>query len=99
MHQALQNGGNHTEKNRTPGKRRGGKSVREKNMARKSYTPDNLDRWLVCFLPVKAPFSVFASTLITIQACLAKAVEIAFGQLFLVNERADGLFEADITKR
>lgn len=68
-------------------------------MAGKSYTPGNLDGWLACFLPIKAPFSVFASTLITIQACLAEAVEIAFGQLFLVNERADRLFEAAITKR
>jgi hypothetical protein len=59
----------------------------------------NLDRSLPCFLPIEAPFSVLALTLITKQACLAEAVEIAFGTLFLVNERGDRLFEADITKR
>jgi hypothetical protein len=36
--------------------------------------------------------------LIAIYACLAKAVEVAFFQLFSVNDMGDELFEAGVAK-
>jgi hypothetical protein len=54
---------------------------------------------LSCLPPLEAPLAVLALTLVTIRARLAKAVEISFTKLFLVNHRRDGLSEALIAKR
>ena len=44
----------------------------------------------------KAPLSVLAGRLIAIRACRAKAVEIAFIQLFLANDGRNDLPETVI---
>lgn len=47
---------------------------------------------------VKAPLPILAVELIAIYDCFAKAVEVAFLQLFFVNQGAGNLFEAGRAK-
>jgi hypothetical protein len=47
----------------------------------------------------KAQFSILASKLIAVYACLAKAVEVAFFHLFSANDMRNELSKAGITKR
>ena len=46
----------------------------------------------------KAQFSILASKLIAVYACLAKAVEVAFFHLFSANDMGNELSKAGITK-
>jgi hypothetical protein len=46
----------------------------------------------------KAQFSILASQLIAVYACLAKAVEVAFFHLFSANDMGNELSKAGITK-
>jgi hypothetical protein len=83
---------------RSPGKPRGGKYVTQQHGG-KTKGQTNFGGSLSCLSPLEAPLAVLALTLVTIRAGLAKAVEIAFAKLFLVNHRRDGLSEAPIAKR
>jgi hypothetical protein len=46
----------------------------------------------------KAQFSILASKLVAVHACLAKAIEVAFSHLFSANDMGNELSKAGITK-
>jgi hypothetical protein len=49
--------------------------------------------------PRKAQFSIFTRKLIAVDACFAKAVEVAFFKLFPMNDMGNELRKAGMTKR
>jgi hypothetical protein len=48
--------------------------------------------------PTEAPFPILAFKLIAMIHWFAKAVKIAFPELFLVNDRRDDFFEAGVAQ-
>ena len=54
--------------------------------------------WLFCALLKEAPFSIFACELIAVPIGFAKAVEVPFIQLFLMDSTGNDLLEAGITE-